>query len=109
MADSDSKILLQDYRTWKKCKNEFNVIIINQIEHQRMILAKNPLFDPYSCFQRLDRDSKGYIQTSDFRNFLKDFSFKLDENCLSDLLNLYDTDRDMALKYQEWVSIISFI
>ena len=66
-------------------------------------MAKNPLFEPYSCFQRLDRDSKGYIQTSDFKNFLKDFSIRTDENSLADLLNIYDTDNDLALKYQEYL------
>jgi len=66
-----------------------------------MILAKIPLFEPYSCFQRIDREAKGYILTSDLRSFLKDFYVKFDDNCLCDLLSIYDTDRDLALKYQE--------
>jgi len=67
-----------------------------------MILAKIPLFEPYSCFQRLDRNSKGYLLTSDIKNFIKDFDIKYDDNAISDLLNIYDRDKDLALKYQEY-------
>ena len=34
------------------------------------VLSNQPNFDPYSLFQRLDRDKKGFLVLEDFKKFM---------------------------------------
>lgn len=41
-----------------------------QIEFARQNLCKNPSFEPYASFQRIDRAGKGYITSKDIMNYI---------------------------------------
>eukprot|EP00347_Sterkiella_histriomuscorum_P020122 403339023 len=40
------------------------------LEFSRQNLCKSQMFEPYASFQRLDRNSKGYLSIRDFLNFM---------------------------------------
>lgn len=37
----------------------------------RQVLAEQTLYEPYAAFQRLDRDSHGYLSSRDLHRFLR--------------------------------------
>ena len=46
------------------------------IEKQRIVVGKNPLFEPYAAFQRIDRRRVGFVTPVDLLEFLRDSGFK---------------------------------
>jgi Ca2+-binding EF-hand superfamily protein len=77
-----------------------------RIEFQRQNLGRIPLFEPYAAFLRIDRRNKKYIDIQDLRNFLIENKIRYSASNLSELIKLYDKDRDSVLNYQEFLKII---
>ncbi len=44
---------------------------VRKVDISRQVLCEQSLFDPYACFQILDKDRKGYISTVDMMRFLE--------------------------------------
>ena len=42
-----------------------------QIEFSRQKLCRNFQFEPYACFQRIDRQAKGYITPRDVLKYIR--------------------------------------
>jgi Ca2+-binding EF-hand superfamily protein len=76
------------------------------VEKQRRILGRNPLFEPYAAFQRIDRRRVGFVNSIDLLNFLRDSGF--DDYTEADtfyLIQFFDCDEDDKLNYTEFLSL----
>lgn len=77
------------------------------IEKQRWDVGKIINFEPYSAFQRIDRQRVGFIDSNDLLCFLKDNDFnKYTEVDTYYLLKFFDVDDDDKLNYTEFLTMI---
>ena len=76
------------------------------IEVQRKALGRNPLFEPYAAFQRLDRRRLGFLSSIDILSFLHDNGYRehTEAECYY-LVQFFDCDEDDRLNYTEWLSL----
>ena len=71
MSTAKAQLTLKTQKTLKKllaltAKSE------SDIEMQRQFLAKNENMEPYSVFQRIDRNEDGFIGSMEILYFLRD-------------------------------------
>ena len=79
-----------------------------QIELKRQYLAMNENFEPYSAFQRLDRQNSGYLASRDFLNYLRDNGLAAgvtEADCYY-LVKFFDSDLDGQLHYPDFMQIV---
>jgi Ca2+-binding EF-hand superfamily protein len=92
-------------------------LIVNSIklgresEIMKQFICENEEFEPYAVFTRFDRFKKGFLEFSDFVNFLKDSGYNFLKNSkemkgLSLLLEYYDSDVDGLLNFEEFLKFI---
>ena len=77
------------------------------IEKQRKALGRIVKFEPYSAFQRIDRNRNGFIDSMDVLKFLRDNEFN--EETEADtyyLLKFFDVDEDEKLNYTEFLTMV---
>ena len=77
------------------------------IEKQRQQLARQPSFEPYSMFQRLDRNGKGLIDSREILEFLRDNKeHSWTESQAFYLMKFYDSDLDDKLDYTDFLQMV---
>jgi Ca2+-binding EF-hand superfamily protein len=75
----------------------------------KQIINQKADFEPYYVFTRIDRLDKGYIDTEDLINFLKDNEFFIpakDKKGVDLLIEYYDRDFDGKLNFEEFLMLI---
>jgi Ca2+-binding EF-hand superfamily protein len=93
---------------WKHNLARFFIHILEgekAIEYQRQILGRIPEFEPYSAFQRIDRENKKFVSINNLRLFLRENLVKYSEIILRETVNQYDRDNDNALNFEEFTKI----
>ena len=79
-----------------------------QIELKRQYLAMNENFEPYSAFQRLDRQGSGFLTSREFLSYLRDNGLATgvtEADCYY-LVKFFDSDLDGQLHYPDFMQII---
>ena len=78
-----------------------------ELEVLRQFLCTNMNFEPYSSFQRLDRNEDGFLQPLDFLNFLREngITEATEADCYY-IVKFFDADEDGKLSYPEYLQII---
>lgn len=78
-----------------------------EIECQRQVLAGVEKAEPYSMFQRLDRDKDGLITPMEILKFLRECNAHLyhEADCYY-LVKFFDADQDGCLSYADFLQII---
>ena len=71
-------------------------------------MATNENFEPYSAFQRLDRNELGFLNSRSFLNFIRDngLSANVTEADCYYLVKFFDSDLDGQLHYPDFMQII---
>lgn len=72
-----------------------------QLEVLKQILCEQYDFEPYSAFQRLDTGRKGFITTTDIREFLAANDFEVTEEDAALYIGHYAEEDPDTLSYQE--------
>lgn len=75
----------------------------------KQLINQKADFEPYYVFTRIDRLDKGYIDTQDIVNFLKDNEFFLaakDKKEVDLLIEYYDRDFNGNLNFEEFLILI---
>ena len=72
-----------------------------QLEVLRQILSEQYDFEPYSAFQRLDVERKGFINTTDIQNFLFSADFQATETEIMLYVNRYAREDPSSIIYSE--------
>jgi Ca2+-binding EF-hand superfamily protein len=75
---------------------------------QRQCLAINENFEPYSAFQRLDRNESGFIASRDIINYIRDngLSDGITEADCYYLVKYFDSDEDGKLHYADFMTML---
>ena len=76
------------------------------LEMERQYLAKEEDYSPYACFLRIDRAHKGWVNSIDILNFLKDNAIHATESECHYLVKFFDVDLDGRLDYLEFLHIM---
>lgn len=76
------------------------------LEMERQYLAKEDDYSPYACFLRIDRAHKGWVNSIDILNFLKDNCIHATESECHYLVKFFDVDLDGRLDYLEFLHIM---
>ena len=78
------------------------------IELKRQYLAQNENFEPYSAFQRLDRNELGFLGAKEFLNYLRDngMASNVTEGDCYYLVKFFDSDLDGKLHYPDFMQLI---
>ncbi len=76
--------------------------MIIKVEILRKVLAKNPDFELYSTFKRLDRNNKNFVSLSDFKAFFDEKNIKYSDFTSRQLIRQYDKDADFVLNFEEY-------
>ena len=72
------------------------------LEGSRQRLCAIRDFAPHSSFQRVDRDSHGFVSSYEILNFLRDHgNYCASESECQRLVNFFDSDEDGRLSFQE--------
>lgn len=72
------------------------------IEKHRQKLALMPEFEPYACFQRIDRDCVGYLNCRQICQYLRENGYReLEKEDTAYTIRYFDTDGDMKLTFHE--------
>ena len=76
------------------------------IERSRQALARNPSFEPYATFSRIDRENKGFICGLEIKNFLAENGYhhllEAETNYIVKYFDSCPTEHDYnRLDYQE--------
>lgn len=75
------------------------------VENSRRLLSENSEFDPYTCFNFLDRLRLGYLTASDFRDFfLKANIYCTDSEAIA-IVKQYDSNEDGRLTLTDFYQI----
>ncbi len=79
-------------------------------------MAEQRAFEPYAAFQRLDRHYRGYLTSTDLRNFLqfvirsenvsRESGTAASEREVFAVLKHYDRDQDGKLSFKEFLAIV---
>ena len=79
-----------------------------KIEVKRQYLATNENFEPYSAFQRLDRNESGFLTSREFLNYIRDngLAQNVTEADCYYLVKFFDSDLDGSLHYPDFMQII---
>ena len=77
-----------------------------QVEVVRQVLAEQALFEPYAVFQRLDRQSKGYLSPKDLMNFLRSNKKESQAKPCFFLIKFFDSDMDGKLSYTDFLEMV---
>ena len=79
-----------------------------KIELKRQYLATNENFEPYSAFQRLDRNESGFLSSKEFLNYIRDngLASNVTEADCYYLVKFFDSDLDGRLHYPDFMQII---
>jgi Ca2+-binding EF-hand superfamily protein len=75
-----------------------------QIELQRQYLASNENMEPYSVFQRIDRNQDGFVNSMELLNFLRDNGVHTvtEADCYY-VVKFFDSDEDGKLNYPDFL------
>ena len=95
--------------TQKKLKKLLFTIakLEQQIELQRQFLASNENVEPYSLFQRIDRNEDSFVTSIDFLNFLRDNGIhNITEADCYYVVKFFDSDLDGRLNYPDFMQMI---
>ena len=76
------------------------------IELVRQRICNKLGIKPDTAFNALDKDTKGYIQMEDIRNFLKSINMYPSEKNLQLLYQRWDKNEDGVISYEEFISAI---
>jgi Ca2+-binding EF-hand superfamily protein len=77
------------------------------IELKRQYLASNDHMEPYSMFQRVDRNEDGFIMPMEILNFLRDNNVHdmTEADCYY-LVKFFDSDEDGRLHYPDFMQMV---
>jgi Ca2+-binding EF-hand superfamily protein len=76
-----------------------------QVENSRRLLSENSEFDPYTCFNFLDRLRLGYLTASDFRDFFLKASIYCTDSEAIAIVKQYDSNEDGRLTLTDFYQI----
>ena len=78
------------------------------LELGRQFLASNDNTEPYSLFQRIDRNQDGFISPMELLNFLRDngTQAKMTEADCYYVVKYFDSDDDGKLQYQDFMQMV---
>ena len=73
----------------------------------RQFLCVNINFEPYSAFQRIDRNEDSFITPTDLLNFLREngITSATEADCYF-IVKFYDSDEDGKLNYPDFLQIV---
>ena len=79
-----------------------------KIELKRQYLAQNENFEPYSAFQRIDRNETGFLSSRELLNFVRDngLANQVTEADCYYLVKFFDSDLDGKLHYPDFMQLI---
>ena len=78
-----------------------------EIELKRQFLAANENFEPYTVFQRMDRNEDGFVTSLEILNFLRDNDVhSITEAQCYYLVKFFDSDEDGKLNYPDFMQMI---
>ena len=77
-----------------------------RLELERQALTKENDYSPYACFLRIDRSHKGWVNSVDLLNFLRDNGIFATETECHYLVKFFDVDLDGRLDYLEFLHIM---
>ena len=74
------------------------------IEMHRQFLAHNENMEPYSVFQRLDRNEDGFVTSMEILNFIRDngVNHVTEADCYY-VVKFFDSDEDGKLNYPDFM------
>ena len=91
-----------------KVRQQFKALLIDigkqekQLEVLRQILCEQYDFEPYSAFQRLDVDRKGFLTPLDIYYFLNDNDIAVTESEAEHYIRQYAAEGGDQLAYPEY-------
>ena len=78
-----------------------------QNELQRQFLASNENVEPYSLFQRIDRNEDSFVTSVDLLNFLRDNGVhNITEADCYYVVKFFDSDTDGRLSYPDFMQLL---
>jgi len=92
-----------------KVRQQFKALLVDigkqekQLEVLRQILCEQYDFEPYSAFQRLDVDRKGFLTPLDIYYFLNDNDINITESEASQYIRQYSAEGNDQLAYPEFL------
>jgi Ca2+-binding EF-hand superfamily protein len=77
------------------------------IELKRQYLASNEQMEPYSLFQRFDRNQDGFVTPMELLNFLRDNNVHdmTEADCYY-IVKFFDSDEDGRLNYPDFMQLV---
>jgi len=77
------------------------------LEMQRQFLASNESMEPYSVFQRIDRNEDGFLTSIELLNFLRDNGIHnaTEADCYY-VIKFFDADEDGRLNYPDFMQML---
>lgn len=78
----------------------------HEIEQTRQAIARLPNFEPYACFQRLDRLEHGYLTATDLFHFYRDNGLDAVEAECAAIVAYFDSNNDSALSFFDFLHIL---
>ena len=69
----------------------------------RQVLADQSRFEPFSLYQFLDSDTKGFLISADFWRFLNERKMLVSERECCQLVKEWDSNRDGKLSFQDFL------
>jgi Ca2+-binding EF-hand superfamily protein len=103
--DSSKLNLIFSYETRRGIKGVMEMTLSNEIlsEDLRQKIARRPFFNIYEAFKTLDKNDKGYIDVSEFRELLVDHGVYASSKELMNLIQRYDKNQDGKVSYYDFV------
>ncbi len=77
-----------------------------KLEARRLVLAEEPLFEPFACFLRIDTQGKNYLNSVDIAQFLRDNGeLGWDKDCPC-VIKYFDSNNDGKLSFTDFVQMV---
>lgn len=67
----------------------------------RQVLAEKSIFEPYTAFKRIARESKVLITASDLQDFLVSNNIKINLKDCQHIIDVFDLNEDGNLSFTE--------